>query len=79
MWSWSTAAEFIRQLAGSRALEASAMLRGSAFFGWQRRWTRMLSISRARAFASSLVRSRNEGPEGQGGPAPDLADLLARS
>ena len=33
----------------------------------------------ARAFASSLVRSRNEGPEGQDGPAPDLADLLARS
>ena len=35
----------------------------STFCGWLRRWTRMLSISSARVFASSLVGSRSEGPE----------------
>ena len=38
----------------------------------------MLSIFCAKAFASSLVCARSEGPEVQGGPPLDFADLLAR-
>ena len=41
--------------------EVSPILRGSAFFAWLMRWQRMLSVSCARAFACSLVRSRSEG------------------
>ena len=52
------ALEFICQLAGSRRWKAPPILRWSAFHGWLRRWTRMLSISCARAFASSLVCAR---------------------
>ena len=52
------------------------ILRGSACLGSPRRWTGMLSISCARAFASSLVCSGSEGPEGQDGPASDMADLV---
>ena len=47
------AADFICQLAGSRAREASPMLRGSAFFGWQRRWTRMPLY---RIFSEDVIR-----------------------
>ena len=38
---------------------------------------RMLAVSCGRAFASSLVTSCSVTPEGQDGPPPDLADLLA--
>ena len=55
------------------------MLQGSTFYGWLRRWTRMLTISCGMAFASSLVSSRSETVEGQDGPAPDLADLFCES
>ena len=73
---WSDeATKFFNELAGSRAREVPPMLRGSTFYGWLRRWTRMLSISCGRAFASSLVSSRSEAVEGQDGPAPDLAVL----
>ena len=37
----------------------------------------MLSMSCARAFASSLVSSRVETPDGQDGFAPDLLELFA--
>ena len=37
----------------------------------------MLSVSCARAFASCLVRSWAEPPEGLAGNAPDLAELVA--
>ena len=47
---WSDeATKFFCELAGSRAWEVPPLLQG-------RRWTRMLSISCGRAFASSLVR-----------------------
>ena len=55
------------------------MLQGSTFFGWLRRWTRMLSISCGRAFASSLVSPHSEAVEGHDGLAPDLADLFCES
>ena len=40
-------------------------------------WVPMLSTSCARAFASSLVSSRVEIPDGQEGFAPDLLELFA--
>ena len=61
---WSAeAVDFIYQVAGSRAREAPPLLRGSAFYAWHRRWKRLLSVSCARAFASSLVCSRSATPE----------------
>ena len=54
-WS-SEAVDFVSQLAGHKAWQ---VLRGSAFFAWLRRCQRMLSMSCARAFACSLVRSRS--------------------
>ena len=42
-------------LASARAREAPPILRGSAFFMWRRRWSRMLAVACGRAFAQSLV------------------------
>ena len=50
-------------------------LRRSAFLAWRKRWTRMLSVSCARAFATSLVTSHTDAWAGVDGSAPDLADL----
>ena len=68
--------DFVTDLAGSKSQEAPPLLKGSAFFAWRRRWMRMLSISCARSFASSLVLTRSHAPEGQVGWAPDVADLF---
>ena len=75
-WS-SEAIEFVSSLAGSRARDASPPLRGSAFHFWRRRGIRVLSVSCARAFATSLVSSRAETPDGQDGFAPDLVELFS--
>ena len=75
-WS-SEAMDFVTDLARARARTEPPPLRGSAFFAWRRRWTRMLAVSCARAFASSLVSTLSVSPEGQDGHAPDLADLFA--
>ena len=43
---WSKeATDFISSLAEAKAREAAPILRGSAFFGWRKRWTRMLAVS----------------------------------
>ena len=77
---WSTeSVDFVTALAGSKSQEAPPLLKGSAFFAWRRRWIRMLSISCARSFASSLVLTRSHTPEGQDGWAPDVADLFQSS
>ena len=53
---WSEeAVTFIDHLASARAREAPPILRGSAFFMWRRRWSRMLAVACGRAFAQSLV------------------------
>ena len=75
-WS-SEAIVFVTSLAGSRARDAPPPLRGSGFHFWRRRWIRMLSVSCARAFATSLVSSRAETPDGQDGFAPDLVELFS--
>ena len=73
---WSTEAlEFVADLASSRARDAPPVLRRSAFLAWRKRWTRMLSVSCARAFATSLVVSHTDAWAGVDGSAPDLADL----
>ena len=75
-WS-SEAIEFVSLLAGSRARDAPPLLRGSAFHFWRRRWIRLLSVSCARAFATSLVSSKAVTPDGQDGFAPDLVELFS--
>ena len=58
---WSTEAlEFVADMASSRARDAPPVLRRSAFLAWRKRWTRMLSVSCARAFATSLVVSHTD-------------------
>ena len=72
---WSTeAVEFVDMLAGAQAREAP-VLRRSAHLAWRGRWRRMLAVSCARAFASSMV-SRVSDTVGSDGAAPDLADLF---
>ena len=72
---WSTEAlEFVADIASSRARDAPPVRR-SAFLAWRKRWTRMLSVSCARAFATSLVTSHTDAGAGVDGSAPDLADL----
>ena len=75
-WS-SEAVDFVSSLAGAQARDAPPLLRRSSFLAWRRRWSRMLAVSCGRAFASSLVTSCSVTPDGQDGPPPDLADLLA--
>ena len=75
-WS-SEAIVSVTSLAGSRARDAPPPLRGSGFHFWRRRWIRMLSVFCARAFATSLVSSRAETPDGQDGFAPDLVELFS--
>ena len=71
---WSDeAVTFLDHLASARAREPP-ILRGSAFFMWRRRWSRMLAVACGRAFAQSLV-SAAEGSCRVQGPTPDLADL----
>ena len=74
---WSDEAlHFIETLASSRARDMVPVLRRPAFLGWRRRWIRMLSISCSRAFASSLLSSRDDVWEGTDGATPDLAGLF---
>ena len=73
---WGTEAlEFVADMASSWARDAPPVLRRSAFLAWRKRWTRMLSVSCARAFATSLVVGQCDAWAGVDGSAPDLADL----
>ena len=68
--------DFATALAGSQSQEAPPLLTGSTFCAWLRRWMRMLSISRARSPASSLVLTKSHRPECQGGWARHVAELI---
>ena len=63
------------------AREATPLLRRSAFLGWRRRWSRMVAISCARAFATSLtaVNALPHALAGVDGVSPDLGDLLTEA
>ena len=67
---------FIEEMAQARARDAPFRLRRSAFLAWGKRWTRMLSVSCARSFASSLVAGPHDAMSGVDGATPDLADLF---
>ena len=54
----------------------SPSLARSAFLAWHRRWSRMISISCGRAFASSLVSFIAESLQGIDGGIPHFADLF---
>ena len=77
---WSTEAlEFVECLARCRSREAAPTLARSAFLAWRRRWSRMLSISCARAFAISLTagpRTLHAVANTDGG-TPDAVDLFS--
>ena len=75
---WSPEAlEFIEGLARARAREAPPNQTRFAFLAWRRRWSRLLSVSCAKAFATSLL----FGPGvlhavcGADGGVPDATDL----
>ena len=75
---WSNeSADMVWQLAQARAREVPQYLRRSAALMWERRWARLLSISCATAFASSLVASKAAlaAADCPDGPAPSLAVL----
>ena len=77
---WSEEAfKFVNALAAAKALETPAILRRSTHLSWQRRWMRMLAISCGKAFASSLVSSREDAWAGTEGATPDLVELLAET
>ena len=53
---WSEEAlQFVESLAAARARDAPHAMFHSAAQAWRRRWSRVLSVSCARSFASSLV------------------------
>ena len=56
--------------------KAPAVLRRSVHLSWRRRWSRMLPVSCARAFAASLVALPASALPGTDGATPDLADLF---
>ena len=77
---WSgEAVEFMDMMAGARAREVLPIMRRSVHLAWRRRWMRMLSVSCARAFASSLVAPGQDVWSGIDGATPDLADLLGEA
>ena len=77
---WSgEAVEFIDMMAGARAREVLPIMRRSVHLAWRRRWMCMLSVSCARAFASSLVAPGQDVWSGTDGATPHLADLLGEA
>ena len=74
---WSTEAlGFVHTLAWAKARSVPQFLRKSAAFSWQRRWTRMLSVAAARAFAHGLNAPARACPLVQGGADAELCDLF---
>ena len=75
---WSDeAAEMIRLLSHAKAREAPSYMRCQVALMWERRWTRMLSVTCASAFAASLVEPAKHVPWCRtGGETLLLADLF---
>ena len=76
---WSTEAlEFVECFAHARARETLATLAQSAFLACRKRWSRMISISCARAFATSLLAGPRDlhAVAGADGGSLDAADLF---
>ena len=79
---WSPEAlEFVEGLARARALEAPPNQARSAFLAWRRRRYRMLSVSCAKAFATSLLFGCGalHAVSGADGNVPDATDLYGEA
>ena len=74
-WS-SESLGFVHDMAFAKARQTPQYMRKSAAFAWQRRWTRMLSVASASAFAHSLTSSKNCAAAFDG-PILELCDLFA--
>ena len=69
--------EFVEQLAHARARDAPAAARWAAALAWRRRWSRLLSVACAGAFAHSLVVPAGDVSSfARDGATPALGDLL---
>ena len=78
---WSAEAlQFVESLAYARARERPPTMARSAFLAWRRRWSRMLSVSCARAFATSLLAGPRDlhAVVGVDGGAPDRTSSTRR-
>ena len=68
----SETSSFLEELAFAKAAEAPGPLRKSARLSWQRRWTRLLACTAARAWCSALLAPAHSlVPPDEHGPAPD--------
>ena len=81
-WSWW---HWRQEVGGARRLSDSWRTRLPPgrethfhLFAWTKRWTRMLAVSCARSFATSLVTGLHGALAGVDGSAPDLADLFGQ-
>ena len=75
-WS-SEAVDFVEELAHARSRDAPTVLRWATLVAWRKRWTRLLSVACARAFADSLVVPPGDVSSAvRDGAAPALCDLL---
>ena len=72
----SEALEFIQALAFAKSRAALDYLRMSVMFSWQRRWTRMLSVSAASTFAHGLLALAKTNLQLTDGEGLDLYDLF---
>ena len=67
---------FIEELAFAKAAEAPAAMRKSARLSWQRRWTRLLACTAARAWCNGVVAPAALGaPADDCGPTPDWHEV----
>ena len=75
---WSEeSVEMLWELSHAAAQEAPSLMRFQVALTWERRWTRMLSVTCATAFAASLVElARHLSWCYTGGKTPLLADLF---
>ena len=67
--------EFVEGLARARAWDSPPNQARSAFLAWRRRWYQMLSVSCAKAFATSLLFGALYAVSGAHGNVPEATDL----
>ena len=78
-WS-SESVSFLQCLAAAKARSSPSYLRRATELAFTRRWSRMMSIACAKAFATSLVAgSASSCVDAPDGACPDFVDLFARA
>ena len=74
---WSEEAfGFVDQLARAAARSAPPLLQGSAYLGWLRRWTALVSVTAQDALATTLLTGDARGFTTLDGPQPELHTVL---